>query len=140
MIGDDVKEDLDSLLVEIVYRGPQLIKCSEDRVDVEVVRDIVAMVALGRRVCWVEPNGVNAQGREVSDLRPETLQVPNPIPITIEEGAPVHLVDDCRLPCSLREHGNQHHQDWTAAPVSSKSLMSWSSTTTLTDVLLFVIW
>ncbi len=71
---------------------------AEQRVDVAVVADVVAGVALRRPVEGGEPDGVHVQFGELRELRGDAGQIADAVSVQVAEGPRVHLVDDGRAP------------------------------------------
>ena len=67
-------------------------------VDVEVVRDVVAVVLLGRRVARVQPDGVDAERLDVVEVLADPVEVADAVAGRVGERAHVHLVDERGLP------------------------------------------
>ena len=78
-------------LVDVVERA-------EERVDVLVVRDVVAVVVLRRLVDRGQPHHIHAEHREVVDVVEDPLDVADPVAVRVREGAGIDLVDDGAAP------------------------------------------
>jgi hypothetical protein len=62
-----------------------------------VIRDVVAIVAQGRREEWHEPYRADPEFLEVVELLFEAGEITNAIAVAVMESANVHLIDDCVL-------------------------------------------
>jgi hypothetical protein len=63
-------------------------------VDGDVIRDVVAIVAQGRREEWHEPYRADPQFLEVVELPFKPLKITDAIPVAVVESADVDLIDD----------------------------------------------
>jgi hypothetical protein len=85
----------DELHVALVQRGDQRVEIgerAEERVDVVVVADVVAVVALRRAVHGRQPQHVHAEVREVVELGEDAAEVTHAVAVGVREAARVHLV------------------------------------------------
>ena len=81
VVDDEVHDDLEPALVRA---GDQLVdvgEATEQRVDVLVVADVVAIVVLRRLVDRRQPNHVNPQRGKVIELRDDAMDVTDAIAI-----------------------------------------------------------
>ena len=78
---------------------------AEARIDRGVVRDVVAEVLHRRPVDRRQPDGVDAEPREVVEPAGQASQVADAVAVGVRERARVDLVDDRRLPPRLRRRG-----------------------------------
>ena len=85
---------------EVVEDG----EVTEERFDVGVVGDVVAEVRHGRWVDRRQPQAIHAEPLEVVQLRRDAVEVTNAIPVRVEEGSWVDLVDNGLMP--PRGHGS----------------------------------
>src|SRR6056297_1587039 len=74
-------------LVEIVQRA-------EDRINVAVIRHVIAHVTLRRLEDWRQPDAVDTKGGNVRQAAGDPLQVAHAIAGGIHEGAWIDLIDD----------------------------------------------
>ena len=94
MVGDQVDDDADACLVEVGDEGVEVLQGAVLGGQIEVVRDVVAGVDLGRGVEGREPHGVHTEGHQVVDMLPDPLDITDPVAVGVGEGARVDLVDD----------------------------------------------
>jgi hypothetical protein len=98
VVGDDVEDDADA---EGVCLGDHLLRLgerAEGGVDGPVVGDVVAPVRHGRGVPGVDPDGVDAQLRQVREAGAQARDVPDAVAVAVGEAADVDLVDDGGTP------------------------------------------
>ena len=93
VVGDDVDRHLDPALVRV---GDELVEVgerAEERVDVRVVGDVVAVVDLRRGVEGRQPERVDAELLQVGQPGADALQVADAVPVRVLEAADVDLVE-----------------------------------------------
>src|SRR4029077_8970922 len=64
------------------------------RVDVRVVRDVIAVVAQRRGIEGQEPDGVDSQVLQVRQLFDQAAEIASAVGVAVEERPDVELVDD----------------------------------------------
>ncbi len=95
-LGDDAKPPP----VRFAQESPEVLEGPVRRVDVGVVRDIVAVVLERRRIEGQQPDRGDPEILEVVQLLGQSLEISDPVAIAVAEGTHVHLVDD-RVPVPL---------------------------------------
>jgi hypothetical protein len=98
VVGHEVEEDADPARVRLGYQPLGVGQGAEQRIHVEVVGDVVPVVAHRRAEDRGQPHGVHAQPGEVVEPLDDARQVADPITVRILERPRVDLVDDTRLP------------------------------------------
>src|SRR5437016_2377713 len=68
------------------------------RIDDVVIRNVVTPVAIGRRVDWRQPDGIDAQRGNVVELRDQSFEVTDAVAIRIGEAADIDLIDGSAAP------------------------------------------
>ena len=94
VVRDDVDQHPEAERVRV---GEQLVEIGERpelRVDVHVVRDVVAVVGAGRGVEGRQPDTVDTQVAEVREPRADPRQITDAVPVGVGEAPNVDLVDD----------------------------------------------
>ena len=94
VVDDEVHDQPDAALVQ---RGHQLVELrerAEQRVDVLVVADVVAVVVHRRAVDRREPDDVDTEPGEVVDVGEDPAEIADPVAVGVGEAARVDLVDD----------------------------------------------
>ncbi len=102
VVDDDVDDDLDPALVGAGHERVEVGQRAEDRVDVLVVADVVAVVVLRRGVERREPDRVDPQLGQVVEPGDHARQVPDAVAVRVGEAARVDLVDRRRTATSVR--------------------------------------
>ena len=82
----------------LVQQGVQVLKGPEERMNIGVIRNVIAKIGHGRRVDWREPDRVNAEPAQVIQPAGDTREISHPIAIAIEKTAWVDLINHSRLP------------------------------------------
>ncbi|MGX1251459.1 hypothetical protein RKD48_003970 [Streptomyces ambofaciens] len=94
VVGDEVDDHLQAQPVGLGGHRVEVVQCAQARVDVAVVVDVVAAVGEFGRVEGAEPEGVDAEGGEVTQALGDAAQVAEPVAVGVGEAAGVDLVDD----------------------------------------------
>ncbi len=117
LVRDVVRDDVDDGADAAVERRTDELlgvgERSEGGVDVAVVGDVVAAVAVGRRVARGQPDGVDSERDEMLDPRGDAVQVAEPVPVRVGEGLHVDLVDDGLAPPGVRPARGAHRDTLT---------------------------
>ena len=74
--------------------APEVAQRAVGRIDVAVLRDVVAVVAQRRGVERQHPDGIDAELLHVVELLHQAREVADAVVVGIEEGLDVQLVDD----------------------------------------------
>ena len=105
LVGGVVGHEVDDHpQVELVRAGDQRVgvgEVAEERVDVAVVGDVVAVVVLRRGVERRDPERVHAEVAEVGQPRRDAGEVADAVAVRVGEGTDVDLVDDGVAPPAL---------------------------------------
>jgi hypothetical protein len=113
VVGDDVEQHPQAVLVGLGDQRLGLLEGAEPGLDRPVVRDVVAGVGHRGRVPRVDPDRVDAEIREVGQLGPDAGDVAEAVAVTVGEAADVDLVDDGVAPpvrACLGAHATYLHQ------------------------------
>src|SRR3954451_935488 len=70
---------------------------TEERIDVAVVADVIAVVAHGRGEDRTQPDGVHAQVPDVVESLVHARQITDAVAAAVSEGPRIDLVDDAAL-------------------------------------------
>ena len=98
VVGHQVHQELQPPGVGAVEQPVEGRQAAVLRVDVAVVGDVVAAVAVGRRVAGVEPQAVDTEAGDVVEPRRDAVEVTDPVAVGVGEGFHVELVDDAVTP------------------------------------------
>ncbi len=139
VIGDDVDDGADAELQSFGDEGLCLLEGSEGGVDRAVVGDVVAAVGERGQVPGREPDGVDAQVFEVSQVPAHAGQVADTIAVRVGEAPRVDLVDDRTAPPEgvdggrgrtrgrrLSEQGQVHAEPFCAGRTAAGVGAGWS--------------
>ena len=80
------------------HQQVELGEVAEDRVDVAVVGDVVAVVVLRRGIEGAEPDAVDAELLEIRQSGADAGEIADAVPGAVQEAADVDLVDHCVAP------------------------------------------
>ncbi len=94
VVGHQVDDDAQVQLVGPGHQGVGVGQRAEQRVDVAVVGDVVAVVVLRRGVERRDPQRVDTQLGEVGEPRRDAGEVADAVAVAVGEAADVDLVDD----------------------------------------------
>jgi len=104
MVHHEVDEHSDPALVGFLDELDKVPERSQPRVDPVVIRDVVAVVAVGRRIKGEQPEGRDAQPVEVIEPLYQPLEVANSIAVRVVERFHVESVYDRVLVPGFRLH------------------------------------
>ena len=93
VVDDQVHHDPQAALVRLGEQFVHVLEGAEQRVDVLVVGDVVAVVVLRGPVDRGQPQHVHAEVGEVVEAAGDALQVADAVAVGILEGTRVDLVD-----------------------------------------------
>ena len=94
MIGDHIDDGPDPERGSLGDQLLRLLERAEGRVDRAVVRDVVAAVGQRRAIPGGEPDGIDPEGRQIGQPRPDPSDVADAIAVAVGEAPDVELVDD----------------------------------------------
>jgi len=95
----------DDAMLRFFASGDEPVEVGEGailRVDVVVVRDVVAEVDLRRGIDGREPDGVDAQALQIVEARGDAIEVANTVGVRVLKAARIDFVDDRVLPPVIR--------------------------------------
>ncbi len=98
VVGDDVDDDPESQIVGCGEHRVEVGQRSEDRVDVAVIGNVVAGVALRRRLERGEPDGVDTEVAKRGKATGDAGQIAEAVAVGVRERARIDLVDDGGTP------------------------------------------
>ena len=98
VVHDQVHHHRDAPVVGAGDQLVHLLQRPEQRLDVLVVADVVAVVDQRRAVDRTQPDDVHTEPLEVVEPADDPAQVTDPVAIAVGEALRVDLVDDRRLP------------------------------------------
>ncbi len=98
VVDDQVHHQLHAALVQARDQVVEVGQTAEQRVDVLVVGDVIAVVVLWGTVGRGQPHDVDAEGREVVEVVDDATDVAHPVAVGVGERPGIDLVDDSPLP------------------------------------------
>ncbi len=122
VVDDEVHDQPEAALVAAGDEGVEVGEGAEERVDVLVVADVVAVVVHRRAVDGREPQHVDAELGEVVEPRRDAGQVADAVSVAVGERARIDLVDDGAAPPARRPVGRA--TSWRRRP-SRQTRVRW---------------
>jgi hypothetical protein len=105
VIGNQVHDDAQAVRVRFFDQRLRVRQGAEARIDVAVVRDVIASVRHRRRVPGSYPYRVHPEVAEIGQPRPDTGDIADAVAVTVAEAPDVDLVDHgVAPPRGLRSH------------------------------------
>ena len=93
VVRHPVEHDPDAPGVAVGDEPVELVQVAEDRVDVAVVGHVVAEVGHRRTEDRREPDGVDAEPREMVEAVPDAPEIAHPVGVAIREAPGIDLID-----------------------------------------------
>ena len=104
-----IHDDLEAAGMGLGQKGIEILERAEERIDLAIVRDVIAHVVLGRLGDRGEPDAVDAQAGNVIEPGNDAGQIANAIAIAVLKRAGIDLIDHAAAPplshCSLHIMG-----------------------------------
>ncbi len=94
VIHHQLGNDAQFAAMRFVEKLAEVIQRAVLRIDVRVVRDVVAVVFERRREKWQQPDGRDAQVLDVVESLRQTAKIADAVAVAVAECAHVKLVDD----------------------------------------------
>ena len=101
VVHHQVHDQLHAAGVQLRDQLVQVGQRAEERIDVGVIADVVAVVVHRRPVDRRHPHHVHAEALQVVDMTEDAAQVADAVPVGVGEAARVDLVDDPPAPVVL---------------------------------------
>ncbi len=102
---DLIDDDLEAEPVGLCQQGVKVRQRAEDRVDIAIVRHVIAEIAHRGFEEGRDPDGVHPEPGDMAELLGDPRQVADPVPVGVQIGARVDLVDDGAAPPGLGSFG-----------------------------------
>jgi len=93
MVDDQIHDDLQPALMGFGEQLVHIFQCAEQRIDVLIVGDVVAVVVLRGFEDRGQPQHIHAEVGEIIEPAGDALQVADAIAVGVLEGARIDLVD-----------------------------------------------
>ena len=97
VIDDELYDHFESAFVRGRKKGLEIREGSEVRIDIVVIRDVIAIIVHGRGIKRQQPDGGHAQLLEIVELLDQTAKIADPIAVAVVKGLHMQFVDDCVL-------------------------------------------
>src|SRR3982750_4442141 len=94
MINDQLGDDPQSALMRGVEKRLKIFERSVVRVDIEIIGDVVAVVAQWRWIKGQEPDGVNAELLKIIELLDQPAKIADAVAVAVMECFDVQLIND----------------------------------------------
>src|SRR5215208_8009713 len=94
VIDHQLGDHPDAAAMGLLDEAIKIVECSVTRVNVLVVRDVVAVVSERRRIEGKQPEAVDPEALEIWKLLREPAEITDAIVVAVEERTNVDLVDD----------------------------------------------
>ena len=94
MINDQLGDDPQSALMRGVEKRLKIFERSVVRVDVEIIGDVVAVVAQWRWIKGQEPDGGDAELLEIIEFLDQPPKIANPIAVAVMKCFDMQLIND----------------------------------------------
>src|SRR5829696_8132957 len=93
VVNDEVHHQLHVPRVQLRDQLVELLERAEERVDVVVVGDVVAVVSHRRAVDRAQPDDVDTEQLEIVEMVQDSAEVTDSVTVAVSEAARVYLVD-----------------------------------------------
>src|SRR5262249_41576868 len=104
MVRHEIEDDANTALVKRARQSVEIAKRPEERIDIDIVGDVIAEVSHRRRVDRRQPDRVDPEPAQIIDALEDPTEVADTIAVAVLEGAGIDLIDDGRLPPGLIAH------------------------------------
>jgi len=94
VVGNEVEEDPDAARTRLAHELVERAEIAEVRVDVPVVRHVVAPVEVRGGVDGQQPDAVDPEPSQVIQMLDDPAEVADPVTVRVREGPNVDLVED----------------------------------------------
>src|ERR1700682_5610675 len=93
MVGDEIKNDLEPLLMGRAHQPVKVVKRSEQWTDVAIVADVIAEVSHRRRIEGRDPECVDTEPSKIAETLVYPGQVADAVAVCVLKGARIDLID-----------------------------------------------
>ena len=97
MIDHQLRDDAQTARVRRIEKRLKILQRSVARMHVEIIRDVVTVIAQRRRIKRQQPDRGDAELVEIVELLDQPAKIPYPVAVAIVKGLNMQLVDDCVL-------------------------------------------
>src|SRR5947207_7527870 len=104
VIDHEIDDDADAPLAAAMGEFHEITERAVPRVDIIIIRDIVAVVFAGRRLKWHQPDRGDAQSVQIVEPPKQTFEVADTVAIGIHVGADRQTIEDAVLEPEVVDH------------------------------------
>jgi hypothetical protein len=106
VVRHEIENDLQAARMRRRDQRVEIGERAEHRIDIGIVRDIVAEVRHRRGIDRRDPDGVSAELDQMIEPRRDALQVTDAVTVGVLKRARIDLIDDSALPPAMHvRHG-----------------------------------
>jgi hypothetical protein len=105
VVDHEVDQHANAAAVRLVHELDEVAEGAEAGIDAVEVRDVVAVILVGRRHERPEPDRIDAERLEVVEAAHEPLEVAAPVAVAVHEGLDGQRVHDGVLVPEVLDHG-----------------------------------
>ena len=87
-----VNHHFDIARMRFVQQHTKIIQTAKYRINILIIRHVIAKVSHGRREKWRNPNGINAEITEIVHLERNAIQIPDPVTVQVSETSRINLI------------------------------------------------
>jgi hypothetical protein len=98
VVDDEVENDPDVALLRFADQVVKIFQRAVHRINIFVVRHVVAEVHLRRREARSDPDGIDSQLMEIVELGGDAVEVADAVVVAVREAARIDFVEDRVLP------------------------------------------
>src|SRR5579863_2321812 len=104
VIWYEIENDAQSPPVRLLQQIIEVLQGSEHRIDIAVIRDVVAEIFHRRWIDWRDPDGRYAQPAKIIEARRDAFQIADAVVIRVLKGTRVDFVNNSAFPPGCLAH------------------------------------
>src|ERR1700730_18867435 len=101
VVYDELGDDPHVSTAALLHETPKILHRAEIRVDVAVIRNVIAIVAAGRRIERQQPQCSDAEVLQIIELLGQACKIADAVIVTVCKRLDVKLIDDSVLESQL---------------------------------------
>ena len=94
VIDDQLSDDSQSAFVRFGEKRAEIVERSVVWIDIEIIGDVVAVIAQRRRIKWQEPDRGDAELLEIIEFLDQSSEIADAVAIAVADSFDMQLVDD----------------------------------------------
>ena len=94
VIDDEIDEDSDPALFRRVGELNEIAQCAVARIDIVIIRHVIAVVFAGRRLERHQPHSRHPEPVQIIKPPHQAFEIPHPIPVRVHVRADGEAIDD----------------------------------------------